>query len=288
MTIELSTPVAGDLGKVVETLRRWQRDDAPMQLHPGDLGWNWQFGPTAMAAALRLWRRGGTLLAVGLLDEPDVLRMTVAPEVWHDDEVADRLAADLGDPSRGVLLTGQASAEVPDTTLKDVLQRQGWSPGDAWAPLRLGLTAAIHRADLHVEVVTSNAQVSEVTAVHRSAWGSQRFTDTLWHTMATGSPYADARCLLARDADGVAVATLTVWSGGPGVPGLIEPLGVHADHRRLGYGAAICRAAGAHLQQMGASSAVVCTPTSNEAAVATYEAAGYQRMPVRLDLSRSA
>jgi GNAT superfamily N-acetyltransferase len=128
--------------------------------------------------------------------------------------------------------------------------------------------------------------VSECTAVHRSAWGSERFTDEKWRTMAAGSPFADARCLLARDDQGVAVATVTVWSAGPGRPALLEPLGVHADHRRRGYGAAICLAAAAHLQELASSSLLVCTPSSLRSAVDTYAAAGFERLPERLDRSR--
>jgi len=44
VAIELKTPGADELDDVVRALRNWQRDDAPMQLHPGDLGWHWRFG----------------------------------------------------------------------------------------------------------------------------------------------------------------------------------------------------------------------------------------------------
>ena len=54
-----------------------------------------------------------------------------------------------------------------------------------------------------------------------------------------GVAYADARCLLGFDADDNAVAAITVWSAGPGRPGLIEPMGVHNEHRGHGYATAI-------------------------------------------------
>ena len=53
------------------------------------------------------------------------------------------------------------------------------------------------------------------------------------------------------------MAEVTVWSAGAGRPGLLEPMGVHADHRGHGYGAASRLAAAAHLQEMGSSSAMV-------------------------------
>ncbi|MDN5766315.1 MAG: GNAT family N-acetyltransferase [Humibacillus sp.] len=83
------------------------------------------------------------------------------------------------------------------------------------------------------------------------------------------------------------MATVTVWSAGPGSPGLLEPLGVHAGHRGHGYGTAISVAAAAALAELGASSAMVCTPSSNVGAVATYASAGYQKLPERRDRSRS-
>jgi hypothetical protein len=74
VAIELSTPDVDELGDAVRALRDWQRDDSPIQLHPGDLGWYWQFGAEAVAAAVRTWSREGHLLAIGFLDGPDVLR----------------------------------------------------------------------------------------------------------------------------------------------------------------------------------------------------------------------
>lgn len=104
--------------------------------------------------------------------------------------------------------------------------------------------------------------------------------------MAAGTPYADARCLVGYDDRDDAVAATTVWSAGPGKPGLIEPLGVHRDHQGHGYGRAIALAAAAALQDMGASSATVCAEGANTAAVATYRAAGFQSRPEMRDLRR--
>ena len=84
---------------------------------------------------------------------------------------------------------------------------------------------------------------------------------------------------MGYDGQSQAVAAVTVWSAGPGRPGLLEPMGVHRDHRGHGYGTGICRAAAATLRDLGASTAVVATSSSNQAAVATYASAGYRRLP---------
>jgi GNAT superfamily N-acetyltransferase len=288
VAIELSTPDVGGLDEVVHALRYWQRDTTPMQLHPGDLGWYWQFGAEAVAAALRIWTRDGELVALGFLDGPGVVRMTVAPQVWRDEELAHQVVADVAEPQRGVLPAGRAAVEVPDgTRVQALLAETGWSAGESWTPLRRDLAGPVEQTALRIEVVRWG-QESEFTAVHRSAWGSPRFTDDLWRTMAAGPVYADARCLLARDGRGIAVAGATVWAAGPGKPGLLEPVGVHAEHRGHGYGTAISIAAAAELQHLGASCALVCTPSALASAVATYRSAGFRQLPERLDRSRDS
>jgi GNAT superfamily N-acetyltransferase len=288
VAIELSTPDVGRLGAVVRALRGWQHDGAPIQLHPGDLGWFWRYGAAATAAAVRTWSRDGRLLGIGFLDGCEVLRMTVAPLAWRDEDVAQQVVADVSEPERGILPAGKVSVESPDgTRVQDLLSDVGWSAGEPWTPLRRDLTRPVEQPDLRIEVIGPGRE-PEFTAVHRSAWGNRRFTDELWRAMAAGLPFTDARCLLAYDDQGVAVAGATVWSAGPGRPGLLEPVGVHVEHRGRGYGTAISVAAAAELRQMGSSSALVCTLSALAGAVATYKSAGFQQLPERLDRTRDA
>ncbi|MCX2182761.1 GNAT family N-acetyltransferase [Streptomyces sp. SKN60] len=277
MAISLSTPGVDELGSAVEALREWQDDRAPMQLHPGDLGWFWQSGAEATAAAVRTWRRGGRILAVGLLDGPGLLRLTMAPDALQDGELARRLVADVTAPERGVLPAGKVNIEAPlGALLQDLLAEAGWPVDEPWTPLRRDLSEPVPDLGVRVEVAGPD-RAPDFAAVHRSAFGGSRFTDERWHRMAAGLPYADGRCLVAYGDRGAAVAAVTVWSAGPGRPGLLEPMGVHQEHRRRGYGAAISVAAAAALRELGASSAIVCTPSANAGAVATYEAAGFRR-----------
>jgi GNAT superfamily N-acetyltransferase len=288
VTITLRTPDVGELDGVVRALRDWQDDAAPIQLHPGDLGWFWRFGTAATAAAVRTWSQDGDLVAIGFLDGPEVLRMTVAPQLSRDEELAQQVIADASEPGRGVLPAGKVSVESPDgTRVQELLSELAWSAGESWTPLRRDLNEPVEPSRMRIEVV-GPASVSRFTAVHRSAWSSPRFTDDLWRVMAAGSPFSDARCLLGYDDQDVPVAGATVWSAGPGKPGLLEPVGVHVDHRGRGYGTAISIAATAELRRMGASSAVVCTPSALTGAVATYASAGFRRLPERLDRTRNA
>ena len=288
MAIDLTTPAPDELRAVLTALREWQVEGAPVQLHPGDLGWAWQVGPERLAGLVRTWSRHGRTLAVGFLDGPVVVRLAIAPEAGDDEELARQIAADVSDPDRGVLPAGPRAVEARlGPALARHLSATGWTAGDPWQPLRRVLDEPVAPPDLEVVTVGPD-RARDCAAVHRSAFGSERFTDDRWRAMAAGPAFTEARCLLGLDENGAPVATVTVWSAGPGRPGLVEPMGIHADHRGRGHGTAICVAAAAALQEMGASSATVATEATRVGAVRTYVAAGYQPLGGVRDLALDA
>jgi GNAT superfamily N-acetyltransferase len=281
------TPAVPALATVVETLGSWQRDDAVVQLHPGDLGWAGRSGASDVAASTRIWSDDDVPVAIGFFDGPEVFRMTVSPARWSDDELAARVRDDLSEQG---FSPGPLSVELPDgTALRAALTGGGWTPGEAWTPLARTLTGTPIDIPpgLTIDRVDEDG-VEEFTAVHRSAWDNRRFTDAVWRTMAGGPAFRAAECLLAYDASGTPVAGVTIWAAGGGRPGILEPMGVHAEHRGRGHGTAICIAAAAALQRLGASIAWVCTPSSRDSAIATYRSAGFLALPERLDLVRPA
>ncbi|MGW6447054.1 GNAT family N-acetyltransferase [Lentzea sp. NPDC055074] len=266
------------LDEAVRALRDWQHDDQPFQLHPGDLGWYWRFGAEATAAAVRTWRQDGRTVAVGLLDGEDLLRFTIAPDLRADEELAVRLADDICAPESGVLPAGTVYVESPrGTRFQELMFERGWQSDVPWTPLRRDLAAPVEDPGVRVEAIGAD-QADVYAGVLRAAFEKSTFTAERWHAMASGSPHADSRCLVAFH-DGQAAAAITVWSAGIGKPGLIEPMGVHHDHRGKGLGKAITLAAAAVLRELGSSSALVCTPSSNVGAVATYRAAGFIALP---------
>jgi len=259
-----------------------------VQLHPGDLGWHWRFGADSLAGDLRVWRRDGQLVAVGLVDGAGLIRMAIAPMADQDDQLAVQLRTDLSDPTRGALPAGSAIVEARfGTAIRGLLTDSGWAADEPWTPLRRDLSEPVEDCGLRVAVVGPD-QVPDRVAVQRSAFPNSTFTVERWHTMAAASPYRRARCLVAYDAQGHAVTAVTVWSAGKGRPGLLEPMGVHPDHRGHGYGTAICVAAAAALREMGSSTATVCTRSANVGGVATYASAGFTRLPDVTDFRRPA
>jgi ribosomal protein S18 acetylase RimI-like enzyme len=278
MGIELTTPGIGELGDVVAVLREWQREDVPLQLHPGDLGWFWRFGEDRTAAATRVWRRGGQIVAIGMLDEPDWLRMSIAPDAQRDEELAQRIVEDVSAPATGVLIEGKVYVETPMGALvQDLLFKDGWNADAPWVPLRRDLTDPVPDPGVRVDVIGAE-EAHERTAVQRASFDGSTFTDARWFAMSDGLPYADARCLVLRNKLGESVAAATVWSAGEGRPGYIEPMGVHSLHRGRGYGTAMVVACARHLREMGSSSIYTVTPGTNVGAIATYQAAGMQAL----------
>jgi ribosomal protein S18 acetylase RimI-like enzyme len=287
VSVTVSVPSRDALVEAVRMLGTWQRDDAPVPLHPGDLGWHWRFGADTTAAAVRTWSREGRLLAVGLLDGPRLLRLAIAPEAWEDEELARRLVADVEDPAAGVLPPGEVAVEARTGALFGrLLLDHGWQLGEPWTPLSRDLAAPVPDAGLRIEVAGPPEAPVRV-AVQRAAFATSTFTEEAWRAMAAGPAYGDARCLLGYDEQGVAVAAVTVWSAGPGRPGLLEPMGVHRDHRGRGHGRAITLAAAGALRELGSSTATVCTRAANVGGVATYAAAGMRRLADVRDLHRA-
>lgn len=255
-----------------------------MQLHPGDLGWYWRFGEDATAAAVRTWSRDGRILAVGLLDGPRLVRLAIAPAAQYDEELAHQMVADVTEPERGVLPQGSVSIEARSgAVFRGLLVADGWDADEPWTPLSRDLTERVEDCRVRIAVIgREDAHVR--VAVQRAAFDGSTFTYERWQAMVAGVPYADARCLVAYDDQDTAVAAPTVWSAGAGRPGLLEPMGVHREHRGQGYGTAITLATAAALREMGSSTATVCTASSKVGAVATYKAAGFQQLPEVPDL----
>lgn len=274
MPVQLTQPEVDDLPRVIEALRQWQYEGAPMQLHPGDVGWFWRFGATEVSRAVRTWSDGKQILAAGLLDGPGLVRLTVAPHARRDKKLARQVVDDLTRPERGVLSAGRANVEAPsDAMVHELLAEEGWETDEPWTPLRRDLTAPVPDSGVRIEEVGyENAQTR--VDVQRASFDASSFTAARWNAMSMAPTYVDASCLLAFDDRGNAVAAVTVWSAGVGKPGLIEPMGVHRRYRGQRYGRAITLAAAAKLRQLGSSSAIVCTPSANIGAVAAYRSAG--------------
>lgn len=294
----LSTARVEDLPGIDRELRAWQVEGEPLQLHPGDVGWGCRRGLGATAAALRTWRASGgegraagLLVAVGFLDEPDLLRLALAPTAVADPVVAEEVARSLADPDRGVLPAGETFVEAPvGAAVHPALAALGWGVDEPWTPLRRDLAVPVEDPRARVETVGGDRE-PDWSSVLRAAFENISGLDDAtmrrrWRAMHEAPAARDSPSVVVYDDAGAPVAAATVWPAGPGRPGLVEPVGVHPDHRGHGYGRAASLAAARALQELGSSSATVCTPSSHVAAVATYVSAGFGPEPQRRDRRR--
>lgn len=293
MTFQMRRPEVDELESVRDVLGRWQVDEGPLHLHPGDLGWFALRGAPATADAVRVWFEDERAVAISLLDGAQLLRFAMDPTRRQDDLLAQRIAADVADPDLGVLEAGAATIEARGASaLGTTLAGLGWSPDEPWTPLHRDLSDPVDVSGLRVESIEAD-DTEDWVRVHWSAFRGTPIPDERqrnfvdgWQAVAKTPFYASARVLSAHDAGGQAVAVAAVWTAGAGRPGLIEPMGVHQEHRGRGYGTVITKAAGAALREMGSSSAIVCAEASNMGAVSTYVAAGFAAHPNVRDYAR--
>ncbi len=185
ITLETAAPPSLDkVAEVTEAVATWQEEGGPVQLHPGDLGWHWRHGAGELAAALRVWRRGGQLVAVGFKDGAGLVRMAIAPRADRDESLAVRLVTDLSDSTQGVLAAGSASVEARSgTALRGLLAASGWRADEPWTPLCRDLTDPVEYCGLRIEEVDAHNAPQRVE-VQRAAFPSSTFTVRRWHTMA--------------------------------------------------------------------------------------------------------
>ena len=249
-------------------LDRWvEHQPCTVDLHSGDVGWHLRLPDTHLDGCFRLWENGDGVLAAGLTDN-GVLRLAISPEARDSSGLAEAIAescdVDYVDAPAG-------------TALHDLLTAAGWSPDpDPWALLykALGPDDAAH-VDPDTRTLDGPDDVAARTAVQRSAFApGSTFHPDLWRRMTTGPTY-DARFeMVTWTAEDEPAAAATGWFAGAGRCALLEPVGTSSGHRREGYGRRVSLAVTAALAAAGASGVRVHTPTSNLAAVCTYEACG--------------
>ena len=267
-------PSVDDLPGIIDTVASWQREGLSVQVHPGDLGWYQRFGANALASALRVWTHDGEPAAVGFLDESELIRMAISPGHAEDTTLAEAVVTDLETVLSDLLPSGTGIVEARfGSALQHALTKAGWTYDEPWTVLHRDLADPVPPTSLRFVAVEAD-RVDDRVSVEASAFRGSSLTVERWMSMAGGHAYQQARCLVGYCADGAAVGAATVWSAGHGRPGIVEPLGVHSEHRGYGFGTGMALGAASVLRDMGASSITVATPSSNDAAVAAYRAAG--------------
>jgi mycothiol synthase len=114
--------------------------------------------------------------------------------------------------------------------------------------------------------------------VHRSAFAPSRMTVAKYRRLAELPHYAPERDRVVVAPDGSFAAFANAWYDPDSAVGELEPVGTHADHRRLGLARAVCFAAMRALEAAGAREVLIFSRASNAASEALYEGLGCARV----------
>ena len=128
-----------------------------------------------------------------------------------------------------------------------------------------------------IRPVAGVEEVAAVTAVHQAAFPGAAWTEEQYRHVMESPGYDPARELVAVAPDGTFAAFAVTWYDELNRTGLMEGVGTHVDHRRIGLGRAIVRFAAHHMATVGGMEyATVANSESNTASSALYRSAGFE------------
>jgi mycothiol synthase len=114
--------------------------------------------------------------------------------------------------------------------------------------------------------------------VHRSAFAPSRMTVEKYRRLEGLPHYAPERDRVVVAPDGSFAAFANAWYDPVARIGELEPVGTHADHRRLGLGHAVCFEALRALDAAGAEACTIFSHQANTASEALYASLGCERV----------
>ena len=120
--------------------------------------------------------------------------------------------------------------------------------------------------------------VPERVAIHREVWTlpgrPSRFTESSYAQVRAEWPYRETLDCVVEAPDGRFAAYCLCWPDDENRVGELEPVGVRAEFRRRGFGAAICTFALQRLHEEGCREAIVYC--ASPPACALYESLGFR------------
>ena len=131
----------------------------------------------------------------------------------------------------------------------------------------------------HIRTLNGIGEVDAYVELHRAVFESKNMTAE-WRGRTQQRPeYMADLDLVAVAPNGQPAAFCVGWLGTDAngeTAGQIEPLGVHAEHRKLGLGRAILLEGLKQLKARGAKRSYVQTESHRDAAFRLYESVGFQ------------
>jgi ribosomal protein S18 acetylase RimI-like enzyme len=262
----------------------WALEGPRVLAHVGDLAW-WSTMHTGREAEWKrqLWLDGDRCVAWSWLKLPATMDYEV-----HREHRGGRVHHDLLD-----WFEANAAAEGPLSTfaMEDdhewiaVLEAKGYThsePYDSYGYHVQDLDGSLQDPEVPenftLRTVRGEGDLHERVEVHRTVWAPSRVSEESFRNVMSVWPYrADLDCVL-EGPDGTFAAYVLCWYDEQNAVGEFEPVGTHPDHRRRGFGAAVCRYALRRLQEEGARRAIVYAGGRAEdaGARALYESVGFR------------
>ena len=268
----------------------------------GDLAW-WtaQGGPDAdWAARIRIWERGAAVVGWGWFKPPgdldwftaDGLTPTEESDLradildWHEARARETRAPDATGPIELAAWAGEGWSE------EAILRDRGWTSTETALsqyvqPLDLELDPP-RVPDGHVlRHVRGPEEFPARVEAHRAAFAPSRMTVEKYALLPTLAPYRLEHDLVVEAPDGSIAAFTICWIDADGSIGEFEPVGTHPDHQRRGLGRVIMRAGLRLMREAGVRDALVFSDLSNAASEALYRSAGFDRVAIHRQYTRS-
>lgn len=162
-----------------------------------------------------------------------------------------------------------------------MLERRGYRRGDhfyyhLWRSLDQPLPPAALPPGFAARCVSGRDEHAARAAAHRSAFHPSRVTDAHYLRLMQLPGYDRELDVVTASPDGRVASFALCWVDPLNRVGEFEPVGTHADFRRLGLGRAAMIEGLRRLQSRGMAAAFVMCEGRNEPAVRLYESAGFR------------
>lgn len=273
-----------DLATLHEVARAIWRVDKPHALpHVGDVTWGLYQHEPAVAGPkeTRIFERGGSPVAFGILWLPQTLQLAVHPE-HRDKQVYDELL-DWFEGAAGEDVDGGLEVQLleSDRSLAEALRGRGYEPleGGYFEHRVRSLATPVEPPNLAegyiLRAVGGEEDVERRVEIHRAVWEPSKFTVPAYRRLRGLPPYRADLDLVVEAPDGSFAAYAQVWLDEENAVGELEPVGTHPAQRNRGLARAVCVEACRRLRELGADTAVVYS-VGGAAAGRVYEAAGFE------------
>lgn len=258
----------------------WQAYGPEVTFHVGDLHWRLRPRPERSPEQnILLQYEDDKLIAFAWFDPPDSGDLLCRPEIertavepvlveWLENKARSQNATDFtvgafkSNSVREELLTARGYQKQSD--FLHHMQRQ----------LDKSIATTAVKAGYSVSTTTAS-DLSSLSAAIASAFGSDPKPVSAYEALHSSRFYRSDLDIIIKSKKGEVAAFCLAWLDKQNKVGLLEPVGCHPEHRRLGLASAAVMAALRRLKSAGARTSVVYPVGDSPAACGLYRSCGF-------------